>query len=69
MAVQKEYPGRFMVRNFYLEKDGALFRRYKVAIVPSQVFLNPNGKKVYQHEGVFNRTDLIKKLREMKFIQ
>jgi hypothetical protein len=69
MAVQKEYPGRFVVRNFYLEKDGALFRRDKVAIVPSQVFLDSSGKKVYQHEGVFKRKELIKKLRELKFIQ
>lgn len=69
LAVQKQYPGRFVVRNFYLEEEGALFRRYKVAIVPSQVFLDPSGKKVYQHAGVFKRKELTKKLRELKFIQ
>jgi thioredoxin 1 len=69
VAVQKQYPGRFGVRNLYLEEEGALFRQYKVAIVPSQVFLDPRGKKVYQHEGIFKPQELIKKLRELKFIQ
>jgi hypothetical protein len=69
MAVQKQYPGRFVVRNFYLEEEGPLFRRYKVAIVPSQLLLDPSGKKVYQHEGVFKPEELTKKLRELKFIR
>jgi thioredoxin 1 len=69
LAVQKQYPGQFLVQNFYLEEEGPLFRRYKVAIVPSQMFVDPSGKKVYQHEGVFKRKELIKKLRELKFIR
>jgi hypothetical protein len=68
-VVQNQYPGRFVVRNFYLEEQAALFRRYKVAIVPSQVFLDPRGQKVYQHEGPFKPAELIKKLRELKFIR
>jgi thioredoxin-like negative regulator of GroEL len=68
-AVQNQYPGRFVVRNFYLEEQEALFRRYKVAIVPSQVFLDPRGQKVYQHEGPFKPAELIKKLRKLKFIR
>jgi hypothetical protein len=50
-----------------LEKEGALFRRYKVALVSSQVFLDPSGKEVYPPEGLLKPAELIKKLRELKF--
>jgi hypothetical protein len=40
-----------------------------VAIVPTQVFLDPAGKEVFRHEGVFPKDQLIQKLRELKFIR
>jgi hypothetical protein len=60
-------PAGSRYRNFSLEKEGALFRRYKVALVSSQVFLDPSGKEVYPPEGLLKPTELIKKLRELKF--
>ncbi|MFA4903082.1 MAG: thioredoxin family protein [Desulfobaccales bacterium] len=68
LAVKEEYPGQFQVRKLYMDEDEAWFRRFKVAIVPSQVFLDPAGQEVYRHEGVFKKEDLIQKLRELKFI-
>jgi hypothetical protein len=52
-----------------MDEDDSLFRRYKVAIVPSQVFLDPAGHEVYRHEGPFKKADLIKKLRDLQFIR
>ena len=46
-----------------------MFRRYKVAIVPTQVFLNAAGQEVARHEGVYKKEALIQKLRELKFIR
>lgn len=68
LTVKDQYPGNFAVRKLYIDEDEAWFRRYKVAIVPSQVFLDPAGQEVYRHEGVFKKEELIKKLRELKFI-
>jgi len=68
LTVKDQYPGKFAVRKLYIDEDEAWFRRYKVAIVPSQVFLDTAGQEVYRHEGVFKKEDLIKKLQELKFI-
>jgi hypothetical protein len=46
-----------------------LFRRYKVALVPTQVFLDAAGREVGRHEGVYKQEVLIQKLRELKFIR
>jgi thioredoxin 1 len=67
-AVQARYPGRFVVRKFYIDEAESLFRRYQVVFVPTQVFLDPAGKEVYRHEGVFQEEALIRKLRDLKFI-
>jgi thioredoxin 1 len=69
LAVKDQYPGQFQVRKLYMDEDEAWFRRYKIAIVPSQVFLDPAGQEVYRHEGAFKKEDLTQTLREFKFIR
>ena len=69
LAVQAQYPGRFAVRKLYIDEEETLFRRYKVAIVPTQVFLDAGGREVGRHEGVFKQEALIQKLRDLKFIR
>jgi thioredoxin 1 len=67
--VGKEFPGQFGVRRVYIDEELDLFRRYKVAITPTQVFVDAAGREVFRHEGVFPKDKLIQKLRELKFIE
>jgi thioredoxin-like negative regulator of GroEL len=69
LAVKDRYPGQFMVRKFYIDEEEFLFRRHRVAIVPTQVFLDTAGQEVGRHEGVYKQEALIQKLRELKFIR
>jgi thioredoxin 1 len=69
LAVKNQYSGQFEVKKLYIDEADSLFRRYKVAIVPTQVFLNAAGQEVGRHEGVYKKEVLIQKLREMKFIR
>jgi thioredoxin 1 len=68
LAVKDAYPGQFEVEKLYIDEADAVFRRYKIAIVPTQVFLNAAGQEVARHEGVYKKEALIQKLRELKFI-
>jgi thioredoxin 1 len=69
LAVKDQYPGQFEVKKLYIDEADALFRRYKVALVPTQVFLDAAGREVGRHEGVYKQEVLIQKLRELKFIR
>jgi thioredoxin 1 len=69
LAVKDQYPGQFEVKKLYIDEADALFRRYKVALVPTQVFLDAAGQEVGCHEGVYKQEVLIQKLRELKFIR
>jgi thioredoxin 1 len=69
LAAKDQYPGQFVVQKFYIDEEEKLFRRYQVAIVPTQVFLDAAGREVGRHEGVYKQEALIQKLRELKFIR
>jgi thioredoxin 1 len=69
LAVKDRYPGQFAVEKLYIDEADAVFRRYKVAFVPTQVFLDAAGQEVGRHEGVYKQEALIQKLRELKFIR
>lgn len=68
-AVRVMYPGQFEVRQIYIDEEERTFRRYRVDVVPTQVFLDTTGKEVFRHEGMFPKEKLIEKLRELKFIK
>jgi hypothetical protein len=68
LGVKDRYPGQFDVEKLYIDEEEVMFRRYKVAIVPTQVFLNAAGQEIACHEGVYKKEVLIQKLRELKFI-
>jgi thioredoxin 1 len=68
-AVQDRYPGQFVVRYVHIDEEPNLFRHYKVALVPTQIFLDATGKQVFRHEGVYKPVLLEKKLRDLHFIK
>jgi thioredoxin 1 len=69
LAVKDQYPGQFEVKKLYIDEADSVFRRYKVALVPTQVFLDAAGQEVGRHEGVYKKEALIQKLRELQFIR
>lgn len=67
-AVQARYGSQVDVRLIYVQKDRDLARRYKVMLIPTQVFVDASGKEVFRHLGLFPQDKLVKKLQELKFI-
>jgi thioredoxin 1 len=67
--VEEMFPGQFVVRTFYIDEKPALFSRYRIDIVPTQVFVDTSGKEVFRHEGIFPQEQLIQTLKNLKFIQ
>jgi thioredoxin 1 len=66
---QERYGDRVEVRQVIIDREEPLFQEYKVMLVPTQVFLDANGKEVFRHMGLFPEKDLVKKLQELKFLQ
>lgn len=65
-AVEEEYPTQVKVEfiDVWTQKgkiDGA---KYKIRVIPTQVFLDSLGKEYFRHEGFFPKDDLVKILKQ-----
>ena len=67
--LQARYGDRVELKLLYVDRDEPLFDKYKVMLVPTQVFLDAGGNEVSRHIGLFPEAELVQKLKELKFIQ
>ena len=64
-----QYGDQFEVRMVYADKEKDLFKEYKIMLIPTQVFLDAAGKEVDRHIGALSKEEVIRKLKELKFIR
>jgi thioredoxin 1 len=64
-----QYGDQVEVRMVYVDKEKDLFQRYKIMLIPTQVFFDASGKEVDRHIGALSKEEVIKKLKELKFIR
>lgn len=63
------YGNQVEFRMLYTDEEMPLFHQYKIVAIPTQVFFDASGKVVDQHIGALPKEELIKKLKELKFIR
>lgn len=67
--LQKEYDGKVTVQivDVYEHQDWA--RKYKVYLIPTQIFFDAQGKELFRHEGFFSRAEILAKFKEYGWMQ
>jgi len=68
-ALKTSHSDQVEFRLVYVDKEKPLFEQYKIMLIPTQVFLDATGKEVDRHIGALSKEDVIKKLKELKFIR
>uniref|UniRef100_A0A7V1EI50 Thioredoxin n=1 Tax=candidate division WOR-3 bacterium TaxID=2052148 RepID=A0A7V1EI50_UNCW3 len=63
--LQKEYAGKAEVLIIDVGEYAALARKYKIMMIPTQIFFDPSGKEVYRHQGFMPEQDIIAQLKKM----
>ena len=63
--LQKEYRGGAVVEIIDIGDHPKLAAKYHIRLIPTQVFINADGKEVFRHEGSMPKEDIVAKLREM----
>ena len=64
-TLAEEYKGKAEVLIIEIDKHRALTRRFKIRLIPTQIFFDARGNEVYRHEGFMGREAIVIKLREM----
>jgi thioredoxin 1 len=67
-ALKASHGDQVEFRMVYVDEEKPLFGQYKIVAIPTQVFLDASGKEVDRHLGALSKEEVIKKLKELKFI-
>ncbi len=68
-SLARESEGQLRVQVVEIDSNPELTRRYRIMVIPTQVFVDANGQEVYRHLGFYPKDDLVAKLKELKFIK
>jgi len=65
-VIKSEYPSQVMVVFHDVRtKDGyAYAQKYKIRVIPTQVFLDSEGNEYFRHEGFYPKEELLKVFHE-----
>jgi len=64
--IKKEYKGQVKVvfYDVWTPEGKPYAYKYKIRLIPTQVFLDKDGKEYYRHEGFFPKEELVKILKQ-----
>lgn len=63
--LKKEYTGKLDVVFVDVWKEEKEADKYKINLIPTQIFFDAAGKEVYRHEGFFSKADILSKWKEL----
>lgn len=58
--VEQEYKDKIDVIFYNVNEDRTMADKYKIKLIPTQIFLDKNGKEFYRHEGFFPKEEILK---------
>lgn len=67
--LKPQYGDQVEVRMVYADNEKDLFQKYKIMLIPTQVFLDGSGQEVDRHIGALSKEEVIDKLKSLKFIR
>jgi len=63
--LKTEYEGKAIVEIIDLRYDRQAARRYRIRLIPTQIFFDAEGNEVYRHEGFMDKQSIKGKFAEM----
>jgi len=67
--LKTEYAGRLRVEfvDIWLPENKPIAREYDIRIIPTQVFLAPDGRELWRHEGFLSKEAILAKWKELGY--
>jgi len=65
----KDYAGKLQVEfiDVWLKENVEKGKQYGIKVIPTQVFLGPDGKELWRHEGFISKADILAKWKELGY--
>ena len=62
--IAEEFAGQVQVVFYDVWKDPKPARKYRIRLIPTQVFIDKNGKEFFRHQGFFPKEEILKLLKK-----
>lgn len=63
--LQKDYAGKAEILILDVGEYASLARKYKIMMIPTQIFFDSSGKEVYRHQGFMPEQDIVAQLKKL----
>jgi len=63
--LKKDYEGKLEVVFIDVWQNVDEGSKYKIRVIPTQIFYSPEGKELFRHEGFYSREDILAKWKEL----
>lgn len=63
-AVEAEFGEQISVVFYDVKTDPTVIQKYKISLIPTQIFLDAEGKEFHRHEGFYPQAEISKLLVE-----
>lgn len=63
--LQKELEGKVEVKSFDTGVDREITAQHKIMLIPTQLFIDGEGKELFRHEGFYEKQEILNKLKEL----
>ena len=65
--LKSEYKGKLEVVFIDVWKNPQEGPKYKIRVIPTQIFFDASGKELFRHEGYFSKEDILTKWKKLGF--
>lgn len=67
--LEKEYKGIFTVKfiDVWMTENAEEAKKFKIETIPTQIFMDKNGKELWRHIGFISEEDIFKKWKELGY--
>jgi thioredoxin 1 len=65
--LKKEYAGKLVVEFVDVRENADAVGRYKITLIPTQIFFDASGKELFRHEGFMSKEDILAKWKELGY--
>jgi thioredoxin 1 len=63
--LREEYRGQFDVIFIDIWENKEAIDRYKIHVIPTQIFFDAEGKELYRHQGFYPKDQILRKWKEL----
>lgn len=65
--LQKNYTDMLIVEFIHTDKNPEQAKKYKIRVIPTQIFIDPSGKELFRHVGFFPKNEILAQWKKLGY--